>query len=300
MVHEHLTSDSLGESIDGVIREERVALAISNLRDYHGVGGGAIVDVTPIGMGRDVHVLRRITRESGVHVVCCTGFYFGSFIPYYVEKMDIDQIASKFIQELMQGINGTSVRAGVIGEVGTSHGQITGLEEKVLRAAGRAHLATGAPIYTHTTYGTMANEQLNILEKEGVDLHKVILGHCDVFHPLEQLVTVAARGAYVAFDTVGKEVWRSWDGRHYQQPDERRVELIVEMIRLGFAGQLLLSSDILVGREEMSLNPKSLGAFGYSYILKGFVPRLRRAGIEDRVINQILTENPARVLRPNR
>jgi phosphotriesterase-related protein len=142
----------------------------------------------------------------------------------------------------------------------------------------------------------MALEQLDLLESDGIDLGRVVIGHCDVFHPIATIVEVARRGAYVAVDTIGKERWRGIDGQIYEVPDSHRIRLIRELVEVGFSDQILLSSDLLVHRNELRLNPSTFGANGYGYILDGFADRLRTASIPESIILRMLVENPQRVL----
>jgi phosphotriesterase-related protein len=118
------------------------------------------------------------------------------------------------IDEIVIGIDGTSLKAGIIAEIGSSEGMITEREAKVFKAAARAHNETGRPISTHTSFSTMGLEQLALLKRESVDLSRVVVGHCDLKDNLENILRMIDLGAYVQFDTIGKN-------NYY--PDEKRI-----------------------------------------------------------------------------
>lgn len=226
--------------------------------------------------------LQAIARRTGARLVAATGYYHGPWLPPEVHQLDVEGLAEIMEREVLEGIDGTGVRAGIIAEIGTSPGQILPAEEKVLRAAVRAHRRTGAPISTHCSLGTMAKEQLDILEKEGVDPARVAVGHLDLVDNIEYHLQIARRGVFVQYDTIGKNSYQS---------DEVRIRLILEMLERGFAGQLMLSCDIT----RMSYL-KSCGGHGYDYLLTQFVPRLNDAGVDQKSLKVILEENPAKFL----
>ncbi|MCL4459885.1 MAG: phosphotriesterase-related protein [Chloroflexi bacterium] len=297
-MHEHLHIDLGRRPSSAERRAQELEFAINGMQEFKAAGGKTVVSVTSIGMGRDAHFLHSVSKATGVHIVAGTGFYQGPFLPNYLKEMSIDEIAQIFTHDLADGIDGTSIKAGIIGEIGSSINQITALEEKVLRAAARAHLRTGAAISTHTGYGTMGLEQLDILENEGADLRRVIIGHSDINPDLDYHLAIVQRGANLEYDTIGKEKWSNLNGRIYNVPDDQRIRLITAMVKMGYANRLFFSSDIMMEKyeEEQKLNPETLGRFRFAYILRGFIPKLLAAGIDTFTVHTILHENPKRVL----
>lgn len=116
----------------------------------------------------------------------------------------VQELAQEMVDEIEQGIDGTDLKAGIIAEIGSSEGKITSLEEKVFIAAALAHNQTGRPISTHTSFSTMGLEQLALLQAHGVDLSRVTVGHCDLKDNLDNILKMIDLGAYVQFDTIGK------------------------------------------------------------------------------------------------
>src|SRR4029079_1232163 len=139
-------------------------VAIDELTRFRDAGGGAICDPTNIGLGRDPAALRAISEASGVHIVMGAGWYRERVYPAEIATTSATALAASLVHELVDGVGTTGIRAGFIGEIGTGRGAITPAEERVFRAAARAHRATGAPIMTHTThFGELALEQLDLL-----------------------------------------------------------------------------------------------------------------------------------------
>jgi phosphotriesterase-related protein len=139
------------------------------------------------------------------------------FLPRELREASVDQLAEIFVKDVISGINDSKMKAGIIGEIGTSYNRILEEEENVLRAAGRVNRRIGVPISTHTTLGTMAKEQVAILKEEGADLRHVVICHMDLVSDFRYHIELAREGVFLGFDTVGKEQYQS---------DEQRVMLI--------------------------------------------------------------------------
>ncbi len=180
--HDHLISDAYAlwgaSSGDyGWILDD-VEVAIQEVEAFRAVGGGTICEPTSLGLGRDPSALLEISHKTGVHVVMGSGWYRERCYPREVHEELPDRLAERLVRELTVGVGETGIRAGFIGEIGTERRHISPAEERVFRAAGRAHARTGCPILTHTThFGELALEQLDLLEAEGVAPDRVIVSH---------------------------------------------------------------------------------------------------------------------------
>jgi phosphotriesterase-related protein len=280
--HEHIFIDLRfdGTGVDGVLDD--VDLAIDELRRFKDAGGGAVVDVTNKYLGRNGAGLVRVARETGLHIVAATGYYRTIYYPAHVNELTINKLAEVMVDELTKGIDGTDAKAGIIGELATQRDFITPPEERVFRAAARAHKKTGAPLSTHTWLETLAQDQLDLFEDEGVDLSHVIIGHMGDLSHLDNVHAVLARGANVQFDHVGME--------HFQR-DTQRVKNVCQLVQEGFAGRLLLSHDVCYKHLLHWYD-----GLGYDHILTSFVPALRAAGVSETDISTILIDNPRRLL----
>ena len=253
--------------------------AIEELKMFKNAGGNTLVEGTAIDYGRSPKALKRIADAVDVNIVFLTGFNKGRFYPNWVIKADIEELKNLMVDELKNGADDTDLKPGYI-KCGSWYNVILPEEEKVTRAAARAHKETGAPIWVHTEAGTMGLEQLDILEEEGADLSKVCIGHSDRNADLWYHKKMAERGAYVGYDGPSKV-------KYY--PDSVRVELIKGMLEAGYRDRLLISGDM--GRKSYL---KSYGGGpGFEFILNKFIPRLLEQGLTKEDIKAIWEDNPA-------
>lgn len=271
---------ALMDDVEGVVRE---------LHDLWREGGRAIVELTTLGMGRDIHSLVAAAKAAPVHIICATGFYAQEFHPDVVFTESAEQLAERMISDLVVGIDGTSARAGVI-KLGSSCFPLTGNELKCFVAGAKAQTATGVAITTHTsakvahalTSGTMGFDQLDLFERMGVPPDRVIIGHADLNPKPEGHVALARRGAYVEIDGIGS-------GRNCSDGD--RAKLVANLFERGFGDRVLLSHDL-----ARTSSFRGAGGGGYGYLLREFCRMLRSVGLSDADIQRAVVTNPARVL----
>jgi len=313
MPHEHLLSLTPGPWLTGGVRDDAVDRAVDALASLAGLGFRTIVDLSPYGVvGRDDNgdnaaLLVEISRKSGLHIVSGSAFYLESYAPAWVQDADTSALTARLIRDTVTGIGESGVCAGIFGEQATSLEVITEFEEKCLRATARAAVETGLSIMTHTTHGTMALEQIEILRSEGVNLDRVVIGHLDTQLSQDLVRRILDTGARIAIDTIGKENWDFFLGpvpdprpdgefekRAFHRSDAGRADLVAWLVSLGYADCILLAQD-LTGA-EVWMNPKTHGVYGYSYLGAVFVPMLRDRGISEEQCEQLLAFNPARVL----
>ena len=154
--------------------------AVAEVMEFRNRGGGTVVDVTSIGLKRDPEALLRVSEATGLHIVMGTGYYQRVYHPVDMDQRSVEDLAEVIVNDVTEGVGGTGIRSGIIGEIGVNGGPIRPNEEKSIRAAGLASLITGAPISLHRGgVGSERHRTLDILEEVGVDLERVILGHSD-------------------------------------------------------------------------------------------------------------------------
>jgi phosphotriesterase-related protein len=297
LMHEHLIIGWPGWDADTAAapfdRREAKRLCIDRMLELKSLGVSALVDPCPIDLGRDVEFAAEVAQASGVHIVCATGLYKeeSGAAPYFKFRGafadSIGEMTEIFVKEVTEGIGSTGIKAGVI-KVATGPHQITPYERNVILAAARAHKATGVPITTHTDEGTMGREQLAILTEEGVDAHRVIIGHSCGSADLRYHVDLLDRGAYLGFDRFGLELLH---------PDRLRLAALIGLLGIGAERQIVLSHDTVwcwrgrplpVPAEQLA--PK----WDPRHILQRIVPALREAGVGQEKIDAMLVENPRR------
>lgn len=278
-VHEHLHIDLSGFKNNLDCRLDQYDLICQEMKDLRALGVSNIIEMTNRYMGRNPQFMLDLMRDTGINVVACTGYYQDAFFPEHVAARSVEQLAQEMVDEIVIGIDGTELKAGIIAEIGSSEGVITPLEEKVFIAAARAHIETGRPISTHTSFSTMGVEQLVLLQAHGVDLSRVTVGHCDLKDNLDNILRMIELGAYVQFDTIGKN-------NYY--PDEKRIAMLYAIRDRGLLSHVMLSMDI-TRRSHLKAN----GGNGYDYLLTTFIPQLRQSGFSQADVDTMLRDNPS-------
>ena len=257
------------------------------LRDFRRRGGSTIVDLTPPGVGRDPERLRRLATRTGVQVVMGAGWYRQSYYPAeaLLDRRSVDDIAAELVLEFTDGLAGSGVHPGILGEIGTDKPWVSALEERVHRAVARASRETGMAISTHGVMSPVGQAQLRIFEEEGVDPARVVIGHADSYPVLDHYLAILDRGANLEFDFLGHRFATE------EAEEPRLVQIIVELLERGYAGQILLSQDVCHNRQL-----KQNGGFGFTYLQQHFLPTLRTAAVGEGEIGQMTIDNPRRIL----
>ena len=263
-------------------------LILEELAAFRAAGGSSVVDLTVAGVGRDPEWLAGISRASGLNVVMGCGWYRGAYYPAEarIDRRTVDDLADELVGEATDGVGGTGIRPGIIGEIGTDKPWVSALEERVHRTAARAARRTGLSITTHAVLSPVGIEQLRIFEEEGVDPARVVIGHADSYPVLEHHLAIVERGASVEFDFLGMTF--SALERH---GEPRVVELLCELLARGHTERILLSQDVC---NDAQL--QRYGGHGYTYLATTFLPRLRDAGVSAAEIQTMTTVNPRRLL----
>jgi len=247
-----------------------------------------IVDGGHPDMDRDIAALKRIAAESGVHIVASGGYYMQRNYPPDVAARSADELADDLVR------TAAAERHGAFGEIGQQGGVMTDDEKKVFTAVGKAQARTGIPIFTHNAYTGLrkvetpvpmdaALRQLDVLEAAGADPRHTAIGHvCCLDDTTADIPKqLAKRGVFVGFDRVTIPI----------VPDAQKVTTILAFLDAGYADHLLLSSDFSNGRAL-----KKNGGPGIAQTVTVFVPMLQKAGVSEKVLQQILVDNPRRFL----
>ena len=263
-------------------------LIVEELAAFREAGGRSLVDLTLPGVGRDPAWLIEVARASALNVVMGCGWYRGAYYPAeaMIDRRSVDSLADELVAEASDGVDGTGVHPGVIGEIGTDKPWLSAQEERVHRAAARAARRTGLAITTHGVLSAVGLDQLRTFEEEGADPTRVVIGHADSYPILEHHLAIVGRGASVEFDFLGMSF--SAVERH---GEGRVIELLCELLSRGHVERVLLSQDVC---HDAQLT--RYGGNGYTYLARTFLPRLREAGVSDAEIETMTVSNPRRIL----
>ncbi|HET8756694.1 MAG TPA: TatD family hydrolase [Solirubrobacteraceae bacterium] len=265
--------------------------AIAELQALRAAGGRALVDLTLEGMGRRLEELPRIARESGVTICVGCGWYVDEAQPDWVRDADEDRLAEHMIGELNDGIAGTGIRPALIGEIGTNHPP-TEREWRVLRAAARAAVETGAAVNVHLSWrGADGVAVLEALVAAGMRPERVILSHMDERLDRGYHKAVAEAGAVLEYDTFGSDFLYGTPAAR-NPSDAERLDMTAWLLSEGHGDQLVIACDTWT-----KANLRRNGGYGYEHLFKRIVPALSDyCGADAATVERILVATPRRLL----
>jgi len=284
-VRHHFSSnlDNLQLLDEAVARDEALL--------FKHAGGQTFVDPTNRGLARDPLALARVARATGLNIIMGSGYYVDAAHPPGMDRRTVDDIAAELVADLTVGVDGTGVRAGFIGEIGTTW-PWTDNEKKVVRAAVAAQRETGAALMIHPgRHERLPLAIVDFIRKEGADLERTIMCHIErtIADP-GVLLELAATGVRLEYDLFGLETSYYPYNPAFDMPnDGERMRQILFLIEHGHLAQLLMSHDIAY---KHCLT--RWGGFGYHHLLVNVIPRLRARGADDRTVRTLLVDNPRR------
>jgi phosphotriesterase-related protein len=265
---------------------------VAEVGAFRAAGGGTLVDVTTVGIAPNPLGLAEVSRRTGVHIVAGTGFYVGASYAPLVGEAPVEALADTLRRELHQGIAGTAVRAGLIGELGVGDPP-DDVEWRVLRAAGRVQGETACAVSLHPGWGASgARTAARLAEEAGLDPRRTTLSHLDnrLREDLDAFRELGARGFYLDLDCFGRDLY--YPHVDTQLPsDAERIRVLLGLLEAGLERQVLLAQDICFAHELVAN-----GGHGYAHVLRSIRPRLRRAGVSEATLSTILIDNPRRWL----
>lgn len=292
LMHEHIfiVDPDVIENFETDWDEERaVADAIVRLEELADAGIDTIVDLTVVGLGRSIRRIERVARATRVQIVVATGIYAFVEVPRYFKYRSIDDMAAAFVHDIEVGISQTSIRAGIL-KCATDEAGVTPGVDKVLRAAARAQVQTGAPISTHTHSPTRRGlDQQRIFAEEGVDLGRVVIGHSGDSTDLDYLMALADAGSTLGMDRFGIDAFLGF---------EARIDTVVEMCRRGYADRMVLSHDTVCYVDSFGEGAQRQPGpnWHYLHISNDVIPALLQRGVTEEQVDQMMIVNPRRIL----
>lgn len=286
LMHEHVVTRSPGVQENWPHLWDRAGildLAERKLADLHARGIRTIVDLTTVDLGRDIELIKAVAGRTAVHIVVATGVWW---MPQrYFSAHGVDAVADLFVRDIRQGIGESGVKAAII-KVATDTAGVTPVIDNILRAAARAQKATGVPISTHTwAAGRTGEMQQAIFAQEGVDLRRVVIGHSGDSEDLGYLRGLMERGSTIGMDRFGLDNFL---------PSDKRVDVLARLCAEGYASRMVLSHDANCWTDMLSEEAKrrTRPRWHYNHIPDDILPALRKAGVGEEQIEQMLVRNP--------
>ena len=265
---------------------------LAELRWLKRAGYDSLIDPTSNGMSpRRPLDLRSLAQSSGIQIITGTGYYRHRFHPPHVATASIAALIEDMERDLTCGIEGTDVRAGVIGELGTTWQGIAGSEEKVLIAAADINRRLNTPIMVHTEGRTnYAVDAIELLVRHGANPRKIHICHVTEVPYWEDILRT---GVSIGLDNFGYTF--SDDVNLYTGTnDQEQIALLKSMIDAGYGDRILLGNDIC-----MQMRFHQYGGWGYDHIATNLTAYMLRAGITEEQLRALFVENPARFLDSN-
>jgi phosphotriesterase-related protein len=290
LMHEHILVQSPGvkENFPVFDRPKEIERAVQMLKDVQSRGVKTMVDLT-VSDWRDMPLVQEVVRRTGMQLIVATGIYHE--VPHYFRAdsgRSVESIADLFVRDITDGIMDTGVKAGII-KCATDEPGVTPDVERILRAAAKAHRATGVPISTHTHAASeMGTKQQDVFESEGVDLGRVIIGHSGDSEDTGYLKRLIERGSYIGMDRFGIDIFL---------PTEKRIATVVKMCELGHADKMVLSHDTnsYIDWVDPPLRERLLPNWHFNHIPDDILPALRERGVTEEQITTMTVDNPRRI-----
>jgi phosphotriesterase-related protein len=277
--HEHVFVDLRTPDQPGYAKADAadvVRLMAPQIERIKALGITALVECTTGGVGRRADLDLAVSRATNFPIVVPTGNYREPWIPDWVRDATEAELEAWMLRELNERFDEADFRAGWI-KISAGDDGITPLEARILRAAARAAAATGAIIGSHTIRGRVVMDQLDIIEEEGGSPRRFISIHTQAEPDFALHKAVAARGAFIEYDHVGRA------------PDEEVVAMILRALEAGLEEQLLISHD--TGWFDPA-QPGGGVPKPYTHLTEVLLPKLRSAGVDEATIKQLTEENP--------
>ncbi len=299
LVHEHifLINDEYVRNYRPDFDEDQaVADAAAALNRLKAAGIDTIIDLTVLGLGRNIPRVAKVAAQANINIIVATGAYTFDEVPHGFEfwgpglMVDApkEPMVDLFVRDIVEGVHGTTVKAGALKCAIDTPGLTKGVE-RVMRAVAQAHLQTGVPISVHTAPGHETGFVVQqVMAEEGVDLRDVIIGHSGDSIDIDYLMKLADKGSILGMDRFGV---------NFTTNTQQRIATIAELVRRGYADRLVLSHDCACFSDYFPRNElyaQYMPEHNYQHICRNVLPALLEAGVSQSDIDRMFIDNPRR------
>lgn len=281
--HEHIFVDLRQGDPPGFAQaraEDVIAQMKPELDRARAAGVTALVECTPVGVGRRADLLKAVSEAANFPILAPTGVYREPWIPRWVHDAAGSELYDWMLADLTDEIEGAGVRAGWI-KLSAGDDGLTPCETKVLRAAACVSKITNAVIGSHTIRGRVVRDQLAVMEEAACPAERFIWIHAQAEPDFDLNLEMARRGVWIEYDWIGGD----------DQDDAVYIDRIRRMFDAGFGDRVLISHDR--GWYDPAL-PGGGTPRPFTYITEQFIPKLKAAGFDDAAIRQLTHDNPFR------
>jgi|WetSurMetagenome_2_1015567.scaffolds.fasta_scaffold184891_1 phosphotriesterase-related protein len=292
LMHEHI----LFGNIPAELRAASIDFAVKLLEAAAKAGIETLVDLTPF---RDIQLYREVAARTKIKIVASTGFYLRNRVPAWMAEMDDEkQMEERMTREVVEGIDGSGIRAGMI-KVAAGNTPYSDWEKKVYQAAARVQKALGTPIATHAV--DKPREQFDLLVKAGANPKRLFFSHVETVagwggrdrnQMLQEYLSIAREGGYLLFNNFGQNYYTPWDDMLF---------LMRAIFDQGHGNHLLISIDcnwewkkekiVFEAEDEPFLDPNA-SKRTYAYMMTDVVPAMLKAGFSKKEMDLLLIHNP--------
>lgn len=286
-MHEHVVTDLRppdARAPNDYDRADAVRTATPYLEELKAAGVDALVEPTPIWIGRDAAALKRLSEATGVHIVCATGIYGAAnqrFVPPFAFEESAEELAERYVEEHERGIGRTGIRPGIIKTGVNRETPLPEIERKLVRAAALASMTTGLTTASHSGPAAPVWEQLRVLDEVGLPRASFIWVHSQNEPDHRERRRLAAEGVWVELDGIR------------ERSAEQHLDAVKDLAYAGFLDRTLISQDAGWYRPGSERGSKYRG---YAFLPTRFVEMLRAAGFSQAEVDRLLIANPARAL----
>lgn len=306
--HEHIfvADEGLLHNFPSVWKKDFVVeTARRKMQEAYDAGIRTMLNAAVLGNGRNVAFEKEVLKGIPINIIVCTGVFYREDLPGYFASQDINVLKELFVNDIVKGIGDTGVKAAVVKACSDYQGITYGVD-KALRAAARAHLETGAVLHTHAHALTRQGlEQQRIFEEEGVDLSKVYIGHCINSDDMDYLHRVLQKGSFIGFDRWAAGPLPAVPGMPTHPPVTREVavNVLAKLCEEGYEDQILIGNDACswqwMVRFDTEENSPDLYSNSYLIFTNQITPMLLEAGVTQKQIDKMTTDNPRRLFEVN-
>ena len=261
---------------------------VEELQRFHSAGGRTVVDTMPANCGRNPMLSAAVSQKSHVNIIVPTGIHLEIYYPknHWRYEYTEEQLTALFIADIEIGIDKfdyaapiierTAHKAGLI-KLATGNEPFTKHQEKIFHAVVNAHLATGAPILTHTNFGKQALEQARLFKKLGAKMEHVVLSHVDRNQDLNYQKKVLDTGVKIEYDSAFR--WNK-DTKNWT------LYFLEELLPL-YPNQITLGMDMAKNAYWKSYG----GSPGLTYLIDTIPAFLKSKGLEEHY-QKLFFDNP--------